>query len=652
MSVLFLLPALSMLAAGAGEGPVDFAAAAAMPDWMHDSITGDPSWDTFIHAAVNPVVRGKAPREWPVNGFLFRDPVSGNYYLYGGWYCEGYRRNREYPSTCIVYRSEDKSSTWTEIGPAIRKEGHVFNGEVSPLWFAPDVSVVYHDGAYHMAFDWATKNSTWQDAHNPPPDQNSGAGYARAEKPEGPFIPSENPICTTRDTEALLGKYRRQYASTLIRREKDWLVLTLTDSGPYFGWALIGRTAANPEGPWSDPELLLHPESARYLPPLLEYFPAFTHAGFIYAPATSVALNRNYQALFRVPAGEAMNAAAWEAVQMGSIWHAEPVENEHYGIWGQTFSGFIDSAATFHVMFPSRDRNGHGTLNIARRPWNRPLRDQGFVISGHAGPALALLRKAGKLRELSVRMKTKGTVTLLLQYRAPIGPDRPASNSTLHPLMHTRYTGLKVKGNTWTLLEKDAEGREKIFGNGQFAQSEVTHIQMTQENETVSIRINGDTCRESEDIACAGPWGLLLDTFSHAEVTAFRVDADFAPARICRLATDALAGAARHADAWGIREKDTRFRFGCGAITHGKGLLAKWNFRGRGFRLYAPRGPEFGSAALYLDGEKAGVINFHDEASRASEAVFENQTIPPGPHSLALHAGKDAVPVDVLEYTP
>ena len=40
--------------------------------------------------------------------------------------------------------------------------------------------------------------------------------------------------------------------------------MTLTDSGPNFGWALLGMTSAAPEGPYTSPELLLHPESLAY----------------------------------------------------------------------------------------------------------------------------------------------------------------------------------------------------------------------------------------------------------------------------------------------------------------------------------------------------------------------------------------------------
>jgi hypothetical protein len=52
---------------------------------------------------------------------------------------------------------------------------------------------------------------------------------------------------------------------------------------------------------------------------MLEFYPAFVHRGFVYAPATSVALNRNYNALFRAPLERAAEPGAWELFQNGSL---------------------------------------------------------------------------------------------------------------------------------------------------------------------------------------------------------------------------------------------------------------------------------------------------------------------------------------------
>ena len=52
---------------------------------------------------------------------------------------------------------------------------------------------------------------------------------------------------------ALARKYPRIYATSLIRRARDWLALSLTDSGHYFSWGLLAMTATDPAGPGPTP---------------------------------------------------------------------------------------------------------------------------------------------------------------------------------------------------------------------------------------------------------------------------------------------------------------------------------------------------------------------------------------------------------------
>ena len=229
--LLFALPA-----AAETQQVVDYAEVSQREAWLRHPVYGDASFDSFTHHSANPVHRGKSPYEWPVNGFLLEDPVSRDWFLFAGHYRTNYRRDDEHPTHATVFRSSDQGAHWKNLGPVFPVEEHTFQGEVSPTWFAPDVAVVYADGRYHMSFDWTTRNTTWANAANPPGDANSGAGYAWAERPEGPYHRTAKPIATTREQPMLAGKYKRTYASSILRRKNDWLVLTLTDSGPNFGW--------------------------------------------------------------------------------------------------------------------------------------------------------------------------------------------------------------------------------------------------------------------------------------------------------------------------------------------------------------------------------------------------------------------------------
>lgn len=630
------------------EDTTDFAHVSQWDAWLRHPVYGDASFDAFDHTATNPVHRGAAPYEWPVNGFLFEDPVGGDWFLYVGHYCAGYAFKPEAPSMCTVFRSRDRGVSWEHLGPVFDATAHTFEGETSPVDHAPDVSVLYDGGRYHLCFDWCTATTTWANAANPPPDANSGVGYAWAERPEGPFHITARPLATTRDQEPLLGKYRRLYASTIIRRARDWLVLTLTDSGPYFGWALLGMTAAAPEGPYTKPQLLLHPESHRYHPPLLEFFPAFVHEGFIYAPATSVAMNRNYQALFRVPVEDAMRPDAWELYQAGSVWHAEPVENEFHGIWGQTFSGFVARDGIFHVMFPSRDKNGNGTINLASRPWNQPLRECGFVVSGHESPSLVLLRRAGPVRSIEAVLEVRGAATVVWDAAMPLGPNRPSSNATLHPLMTTRFSGLELAAGTWALVRCDDAGERHVVAEGTRGPEPSIHLKVTWEADTARLDIDGGPAWSGALQQGPGAFGIFAGTHSHVRVSQFLLTGPSAAPGFFFLYTEGLLDAAQCMDDW-ENVTDTRFRYGIGAVSKADMARAKWNFEGTGVTLYAPRGPDYGAAQVFLDGAPGPLLEFHADAPAPSQPVFVRTGLDGGRHTLALEARQGRFPLDCVE---
>jgi hypothetical protein len=401
-ALLAVLPANGLAAAG-----VDYAESRQAGLWLQHPVYGGPSFDAFVHAPQNPLHRGAPPFEWPVNSFFFPDPVSGNWYLYVGDYCEGYASR---PSRCVLLCSKDRGQSWTNLGVVLEGSKEMFDQG----GHTPDVSLVYTGGRYHMVYDWVEPD--WS--------QLGGLAYAWAEKPEGPFHRAAQPITRNKELTPLLGKYRRTYAATLLRRKHDWMIVGMMDSAPN-SWALFGITAPKPEGPYGERVLLRNVEADGFHPPLLEFYPAFVYRGFVYAPATSVALNRNYNALFRAPLERAAEPGAWALAQNGSLWHAEDVENEAYGLWGQTFSGWVDGKGVLQAAFQSRDAKGMGTVNLAARPWNQPLRKSGFVMSGHQGPSLTLLQRAFAGFRLDARLRLRGTVRLLLDYDGVLGAQSP-----------------------------------------------------------------------------------------------------------------------------------------------------------------------------------------------------------------------------------
>ena len=632
--------------------PIDYADSTHVESWLHHPVVGEVSFDSFERVPGNPAHRGAGDHAWPVNGFRFRDPVSGGDYLYVGEYASGYALTPSIPSRCVVLRAKAEGG-WDNLGPIFGPEPHVFAGETSRVFHAPDVSVVHFEGRYHLCYDWTTENTTWENASNPPADVNSGVGYAWAERPEGPFHQVARPIATTRGQVPLLGKYKRLYASTLVRRAQDWLVLTLTDSGANFGWALLGMSSPNPEGPYTEPQMLLFPESARYLPPLLEYFPAFTHEGYLYAPATSVGRNRNYQALFRVPIEQALDAAAWEGVQFGSLWHAEPVEHETAGLWGQTFSGYVDDNATLRVLFPSRDANNLGTINVAQRPWAQPLRARGFVASAHGGDSLALLRRGGPAQRVDVALTLRGKVTLVWDATMPIGPNEPRSDSVPHAQTLAHHTGLQLSVDSWELYGADAPGTRAMLQQGTYALAGATTLAIAWSGEDEgSITINGQEAWVGSVPNGPGMFGLLLAPGSWAEVTSFEITGGSQSAPpLDYLYTEGLVGAAQNMTDWQAVE-DPNFRFGIGAVSASPTVRAKWNFEGSGFALWGPRAPGYGRASVLVDGEAAGVANFHHASTKPSGEVFRLVGLSNGRHTVALEPIEGCIALDSLTVDP
>jgi hypothetical protein len=632
----------------------DFALAAQADAWLRHVVLGDPSFDNFQHAAANPMLRGKKPFEWPVNGSLFEDPKSHGWYAYVGHYAANYDFAPGKPqSHCTVYRTLDQGKTWDDLGPIFRDASFRFAGGMRPE-SAPDVSVVFDGGRYHMAYDWASDKCTWQNICNPTDDADNGSAYAWADRPEGPFHRESPPIFTTGRLQKqfpLAWKYNRAYATTLIRRSHDWLAMVLVDSGQYYSWGLLAVTAPTPQGPWSQPTLILSVEGNRYFPPWLEFFPGFVHEGFVYCPATSIASNRNFQAIYRAKVEQAHTPEAWQLDQHGTAWHAENVPHEGLGIWGQTFSGFVDSAGVFHVLFPCRERvSGLGTINLASRPWNKPLADRGFVLSGHEGGSLTLLRSAYRGFDLTAKLTMHGNAARIVWgCQAPLGPDRHSSGATIHPLTNTQRQQLELSKQQWQLVSVDDRGKNAVTASGVLSAGASHVVKMTlRDDGQAELILDGDNAWKGRLPVVQGPIGLSVDPATHLKVEQFSVGGVSNPAVFSYLYTDALAATGTKMADWDVVQSPD-FRFGVGAVRKAADGRAKWNFHGSGFRLWLPKGPQYGRCNVLLDGVKLAELDLHNEKSQPSQIVLSRDDLPNAYHALVVRPIEGRFAVDSLD---
>jgi hypothetical protein len=620
-------------AAAAG---VDFAESRHARLWLQNPVLGGPSFDSFVHSPQNPLHRGAPPYEWPVNSFYFADPASGNWYIYVGDYPEGYASRR---SRCVLLRSSDHGHSWTNLGVVLEGSKATFDRGGS----TPDVSVVHADGRYHMVYDWG-------ELDQPDWTVQGGLAYAWADKPEGPWHRVSQPITQNKDLPLLLGKYRRTYAATLVRRQRDWMILGMMDRAPNC-WALFGITAPRPEGPYGERVLLRNVEADGFHPPLLEFYPAFVHGGFVYAPATSVALNRNHNALFRAPLERAAEAGAWELAQNGSVWHADPVEHEAYGIWGQTFSGWVDKDGMLQVSFHSRDRKGMGTVNIAARPWKQPMRRSGFVLSGHQGPSLTLLRRAFAGFRLDATLRLSGTARVLMDYAGALGPNAPQSDATLHPLCLSRCDAVELTDREWRVVRFGDKGERAVIASGARSSEGAALGLERKPDGATSLFLDGQAVWSGAIAprrAQAGfVTGIEVEPHTHLTVERYCIAGKARPAAISYLFSEALLGAGQRREDW-QESQGTQGRYGVVAVARQPGARVKWNVEGTRFTLWSPRGPDFGTAQVKVDGRAAGVVDMHAAQPTASAPVWRSPRFKDGPHAVILTATEGRLVVDSL----
>src|SRR5207247_479097 len=97
---------------------------------------------------------------------------------------------------------------------------------------------------------------------------------------------------------------------------------------------------------------------------------------------------------------------------------------------------------------------------------NQPLRQRGFVLSGHDAPSMTLLREGFGAYELDAVINFTGTIRILLAHDGPLGPEGPNSDAKLHPLSISRCTALEIKADVWRIIQIDERAEIHALAEG------------------------------------------------------------------------------------------------------------------------------------------------------------------------------------------
>ena len=131
-------------------------------------------------------------------------------------------------------------------------------------------------------------------------------------------------------------------------------------------------------------------------------------------------------------------------------------------------------------------------------------------------------------------------------------------------------------------------------------------------------------------------------------VSRFEISGPFRPAVMPWLYIEALTGAGVRMSDWDVVQSPL-YRFGVGAVRKSPGGRVKWNFRGRGFRLWSPQGPQFGRCELLIDGRKAAELDFHADRQQPSQIVYTCDDAGDGYHAVVLRSITGRLAVDSLD---
>jgi hypothetical protein len=683
-----LLPALVLSALHAAS--IDLALSVNAAGFLQHPLVGGPSYDALSFFPGNPVYSGSGITPWVVNGVLYPldPPANTQLCILASEYPRGYGGSSGIANIRALY-SNDSGAAWT-IGPIVvapnasmfDKNGSTPNGSAA---------VMEPDGHTFIVYGWGGRGRGLEN--------DGGLALAEGPQPRGPFARALTPIVQQSTMPPMpLPRYRMVYGPTLLKRGPgDYLILaaiTTTNGGggPDSTWGMCSLTSADPHGPWSPPALVLVPQSSRWHPSPVEFYPAFAHGGFAYAPATSLAsTNRNYQVIWRAPLAGAHTPEAWTVLHDGSVFHWEAAPGQA-SIWGQTISAFVDSSggsSVLRVMYPSLNPASVGALNLASAPWSDDAgieqRARGFWLSAPGTYAMALSSGGhGGALELDVEMAVPagGSVGVLWNSAAPLGTVGWPLPTGGAPASRCNASALMLTASGWQLqmLPPAPPGGvdcvPRVLASGSAcpllpaasasaaaaASSSSVHVHISQTGSgMVNVTCNGEVLAASVSVSrgLGGRAALLALPNSAVNVSSFLLGGAQGwlpvPPPLFYMAIDGLNG-------WGTAKSGWRSDATAGLWRGAEGgyvcdassaceRSAKFNFVGSGVVLWAPRGlPGSSNVSVCVDGGVVVVVAVEGEGVTPSAPLWASPPLEPGRHAIVITAPLGTtMPLDGVE---
>ena len=210
--------------------------------------------------------------------------------------------------------------------------------------------------------------------------------------------------------------------------------------------------------------------------------------------------------------------------------------NEGMGIWGQSFSGFVDRDGQFQVCF----RRANAKRTSARstwptRPWAKPLRERGFVAQRSRRPQ----PDAVALCLATVPFEGRSCACTAARPES-FGATRPRSAPTGTPptrrFIRFRSRGIKgwsFRANAWRIVSVDASGKVAAAASGPLESGTTRERSRSTASKTggCELGIDHKARWDGKLPLAAGQIGLLVDPFTNLERIAIRDRRSLQPGR-------------------------------------------------------------------------------------------------------------------------